>query len=86
MGESEFMEAVKAGESDRVRSLIQADPGLAQARDRKGVSAVLRAVYQGHGDLAEELAGQAGDLDLFEAAAEQPGPELQVRHEAPYLP
>ncbi len=69
MGESDFMEAVKAGESERVRSLMQADPALARARDSQGVSAILRALYQGHGELAEELAGQAGDLDVFEAAA-----------------
>jgi ankyrin repeat protein len=70
MRDSEFMEAVKAGDEDKVRRLLSEDPGWAAARDSQGISAVLRAAYSGLPELAAELAAARKDgPDLFEAAA-----------------
>ena len=38
--------AIDAGDVDRVRATLDADPSLAMARDHEGVSALLRARYR----------------------------------------
>ncbi|MFN8623827.1 MAG: ankyrin repeat domain-containing protein [Chloroflexota bacterium] len=69
----EVLAAVAAGDPERVRTIVAADPGAAAARDAVGVSAVLQARYRG--DLAsvaalrEALAAADVPFDVFEAAA-----------------
>ena len=65
----DVIQAIKAGDDDRVRELVAADLSLARARDENGVSAVLLARYYGRDAVAELLRGAADDLDVFEAAA-----------------
>jgi uncharacterized protein len=78
-----FLDAVKAGEAEKVREELAAEPQLARARDEHGVSALLHALYQRRMEVAELLLeARAGgvhegepspaaelDLDIFEAAA-----------------
>jgi uncharacterized protein len=66
---SELMEAIHAGDAARVRKLVAHDRALANARDSHGVSAVLNAMYDGHVEIAAELALGGANLDVFEAAA-----------------
>jgi ankyrin repeat protein len=67
-----FLEAVKAGEAEKVREALGAEPQLAQARDEQGVSALLNALYHRRSEVAallREARGGAAGLDIFEAAA-----------------
>jgi ankyrin repeat protein len=67
--ELEFIEAVKAGERDQAAGLLDGDAALLHAKDGKGVSALLWAVYYGRRDLAGWLVERGWELNLFEAAA-----------------
>src|SRR5947207_15227086 len=60
--------AIDAGDVDRVRTLLHADPSLAMARDHEGVSALLRARYRLDRALVEAVKARVAALDLFEAA------------------
>ena len=64
-----FFVAIDAGDADAVAAALAADPALAAARDRDGVSAAMHALYHGRADLAETIAAALPELDVFEAAA-----------------
>src|SRR5262245_35744334 len=61
--------AIEAGDVDRVRGLLDADPGLASTRDAEGVSALMRARYRFDRALTEAVRAHAAPLDVFEAAS-----------------
>jgi ankyrin repeat protein len=63
-----LLAAVKAGESQRVRELLDREPGLARVKDANGASAILLAIYHGHPELLP-LFLQHVDLDFHEACA-----------------
>jgi len=65
----EFLDAVKKNESAIILQLLEAQPSLANARDKDGVSAVFLALYRGNKQAAQEIASRKSDLDIFEAAA-----------------
>ncbi len=65
----EIFGAIRAGDPERVTSLLAADPANARARDDAGVSAIMQAVYQRRHAIVDLLRGRAGELDIFEAAA-----------------
>jgi ankyrin repeat protein len=60
--------AIDAGDVDRVRATLDADPSLAMARDHEGVSALLRARYRRDRALVEAVKARVASLDPFEAA------------------
>ncbi len=64
-----FIDKLRSGELADARTILQAEPGLAQFREENGVSAVLIARYLGHNDFARELADAHPGVDLWEAAA-----------------
>lgn len=68
---AEFFEAIRKGDQKAVDAAVEADPGLATARDEHGRSALMAAAYAGQSRIAERLAERAGpdNLSLFEAAA-----------------
>jgi len=63
-----LLEAVKAGEVDSVRSMLDQHPELVNAKDEKGVSAALWACYRGHKNIADLLVARGANLNIFEAA------------------
>lgn len=63
-----LFEAISAGDVERVRSLLAADPALATARDAQGVSALMRARYRFDRGLIEAVRACVPELDVFEAA------------------
>lgn len=69
ISETEFLEKVKSNQAEDVRNAIHEHPSLANAKDANGVSAVLSAIYRGHGELAEWLAQNGASLDFFDACA-----------------
>lgn len=69
MSVPELFAAIRAGDGDRVRELVEARPELAAARDDDGFSAVLQALYHGQGELVDVLLAANPSLDVFDAAA-----------------
>jgi uncharacterized protein len=65
----EFLKAVKEGNEARVRELLKTNRALAGITDEKGVSALLQAVYNGRGKVAEILIASGLKLNIFEASA-----------------
>ena len=65
----ELFAAIKAGDAERVRALVAADPALAAARDADGLSAVLTARYHRQDEALEALLAAAPELDVLDAAA-----------------
>ena len=61
--------AIKAGEFERVKTLVSADPTLVNARSSTGESAILTAVYNGRKEIANLLVARGATLTLFEACA-----------------
>ena len=67
--ESDLFAAIKAGEFERVKALVSADPALVNARSRTGEGAILTAVYNGRKEIVNLLVARGAALTLFEACA-----------------
>jgi uncharacterized protein len=65
---TEFFEAVKTGDADKVAALIDADPSLLSARDDAGLGAYAVARYNRKDDVARLLLERGVELDIFGAA------------------
>ncbi|OGF11215.1 MAG: hypothetical protein A2W00_10190 [Candidatus Eisenbacteria bacterium RBG_16_71_46] len=65
----EFIDAIKAGDADRVKAMLDLAPGLVGARDASGLSAALTAAYHRQGAIADLIVSHGAKLDIFEAAA-----------------
>lgn len=61
--------AIKRGDLDAVRQLLERDPTVAAHKTEDGTSVLLLAIYYGRNEIAEELAARRDDLNIFEAAA-----------------
>jgi ankyrin repeat protein len=68
-GEAEFLEAVKQGQTARVRQMLESNPAVAGARAESGESAVLLSVYYGKEEVLQLLLARGLPLTVFEAAA-----------------
>lgn len=64
-----MIEAVEAGDVERVTALVAEHPERAAERDAQGVSALLHACYLRRPDMVEALLPRLPALDLLEAAA-----------------
>jgi ankyrin repeat protein len=64
-----FIDAIKAGEFERVKAMVTAEPSLIDTRGRTGESAILTAVYHGQKEIVNLLVARGATLTLFEAAA-----------------
>ena len=69
MDSKEFLNAVTSGEALKVKEWVKNDRSLAHARDEKGVSAILLAVYYRKAEVVDVLLSFGPELDIFEAAA-----------------
>jgi|GEM_PF-81965 len=67
--QNEMMDAVKAGDLNKVSELLKTDPALVNARDDQGNSAVLIAAYWGKTEVRDALLARKPTLTIFEAAA-----------------
>jgi uncharacterized protein len=63
----DLIAAVNAGDADRVRDLVAADPTLASARDAAGVSAIMLSRYRFDRATTDALMTGDPELDVFEA-------------------
>jgi ankyrin repeat protein len=64
-----FIDAIKAGEFERVKAMVTADPTLIDARSRTGDSAILTAVYHRQKEIVNLLVARGAPLSLCEACA-----------------
>ena len=65
----EFFAAISAGDATATRTLLDAEPALANAQNEHGQSAVLASVYNGRTEIRDLLIARTADLQLHEAAA-----------------
>jgi ankyrin repeat protein len=66
--EQALLEAVKAGNVDEVRRLMQDNPAAKTARDASGASLLLVAAYNMKPDVVKALLDLGAPVDIFEAA------------------
>ena len=64
-----LFDAIKAGEYERVKAMVTANPALIAARARTGESAILTAVYHRQKEIANLLVARGVPLTIFEACA-----------------
>jgi uncharacterized protein len=64
-----FIDAIKAGEFERVKAMVSAEPRLIDARSRSGDSAILTAVYHRQKEIVNLLVARGASLSMFEACA-----------------
>jgi ankyrin repeat protein len=64
-----FFQAVQSGKASKVAALLDSDASLANAKNEKGQSAVLLAVYTGRKEIRDLLLARGVALELHEAAA-----------------
>ena len=69
MSADEIFEAIKAGDAERVTDLMAQDASHAAARNERGISAIMWALYTQGRDLAEVVSAAKPSLDVMEAAA-----------------
>ena len=67
--EQPFFDAVKAGNVAEVTRLVREQPGLGNARDANGASAILVAIYNRQPAVAATLVELGVPVDIFEASA-----------------
>ena len=64
-----FFDAIRSGDLAEIRSLLDADPSLASARNESGASALLVSIYTGRREVRELLLSRGLQMDLAEASA-----------------
>jgi ankyrin repeat protein len=64
-----FIDAIKAGEFERVKAMVSADPTLIDAHSRTGESAILTAVYHRQKEIVNLLVARGVTMTVFEACA-----------------
>lgn len=78
MSEDDFLKAVNSGDAAAVKSMLARDPALANAKNAKGTSAVISALFinQGEGfldpasnEILQAILAAKPHLDIFETAA-----------------
>jgi ankyrin repeat protein len=64
-----FIDAIKAGEFDRVKEMVSREPALIDVRGPSGDSAILTAVYHQQKRIVNLLVARGATLTLFDACA-----------------
>jgi ankyrin repeat protein len=65
----EFFAAIRAGDAATARTMLEAEPALATAKNEQGQSPVLAAVYGGRADVRDLLIAHGAPLEFYEAVA-----------------
>ena len=66
---AQFFQAIQTGDEKTVKALLDAEPALAGAKNERGQSAVLTAVYHRRSAICDLLLARRVSLELHEAAA-----------------
>ncbi|MGA2429017.1 MAG: ankyrin repeat domain-containing protein [Candidatus Acidiferrum sp.] len=65
----EFFTAIRAGDAGTTRTMLEAEPALASAKNEQGQSPVLAAVYSGRAEIRDLLIAHGVHLEFHEAVA-----------------
>jgi len=65
----EMLEAVRAGDMERIRTLLNSDNRLAEARTAAGASPLMTALYYGRKEIVALLLSRRPEMDFYEAVA-----------------
>jgi ankyrin repeat protein len=65
----ELFTAIRGGDVNAVRAILDGEPALASAKNEQGQSAILAAVYNGRTEIRDLLISRGANLELPEAAA-----------------
>jgi len=65
----EIFDVVRAGDTERLKSLLASEPGLVNVRNERGHSPVLIAQYHHRSNALAVLLAAGPELDLFDAAS-----------------
>jgi uncharacterized protein len=65
----EFFAAIRAGDTAKVKTMLDAVPSLASAKNEQGQSPVLAAVYSGRSEIRDTLIARGAHLEFHEAVA-----------------
>lgn len=63
----EFFDAIRAGDRDRVSTMIATDRGLLSAKDENGLGPFMIAKYSGRNEIAALLLDKGVELDIYAA-------------------
>src|ERR1035441_5479749 len=69
---TDLFEAVRAGDVEKVKALLQADPKLAEARTEDGSTALHLAALEGHADIARLLLASKAQVNARGLREETP--------------
>jgi len=78
----EFFDAIRSGDAAVVRKMLDAEPGLASAKNEQGQSTVLAAIYNGKKEIRDLLLERGAVLALNEATAAGALPRVKELVEA----
>ncbi len=73
---AELFTAIRAGDSGKVKALLDSDPALLDAKDENGLSALTIAKYTRQEAIAQMLLDRGATLDIFHAAMAGVQPRL----------
>jgi ankyrin repeat protein len=64
-----IFDEIRGGDLVRVKRMVSRNPAVLGQRDGSGLTPLLRALYEGKGEIVEAILAREPELDLFEAAA-----------------
>ena len=64
-----LFEGIQSGDVERVEELVRAEPGLLEAREERGLSPLMVAIYRGAAEMVELLRRFGSPPDIHEASA-----------------
>lgn len=64
-----IFDAIRTGDPARVKRKLTREPEALAERDAEGLSPLMRALYEGHQEIARVLLARGAKIDVFEAAA-----------------
>ena len=65
---AELFTAIRAGDTAKITALVESDPGLLDAKDENGLSAITIAKYSRQESIAQMLIDRGAKLDIFSAS------------------
>ncbi|MCC7415707.1 MAG: ankyrin repeat domain-containing protein [Acidobacteria bacterium] len=68
-GSAALFDAIEAGDCERIKAMLAADPALVGAHAPSGESAIIAAVYHRQKEIANLLIARGAPLTIFEASA-----------------
>ncbi len=69
LASNQLLETIRQGNLSRVEEMVREDPSLIHTKTQSGATLVLYALYTAQKGIAEFLAAEKGELDIYEASS-----------------